>query len=306
MKRVFSIALKIIASLFIAYAVIFSIAGSYLLYRGARYVLKPVRQVKHLALYNPRQTSYMAHYRQDLKEAGKPDSLSQIFVPLDSISTYLQEAVVASEDDGFYIHPGVDLEAIISANDYNLRYKKIKRGGSTITQQIAKNIFLNNDRNFERKYMELAYSLLMEKYLGKRRILELYLNYAQWGANLFGCEAASRFYFKKPCSQLNRNEAIRLAAVLASPAKLSPMYSQSTVLAQRIQVIANNLYSHHQINDSGYRSITGTPPPLDSSIMDSLSIAGDSSGIATMDGPAKTKKNLPENRHSHSHRRTQK
>lgn len=260
-KKILRITLITIGALFMAYAVVFSVVGTYLVYQGYQYVMKPFRDVQTLMAQNPVETSYMTLLRQQLRKAGKPDSLVQVFTPFDSISPFLKQTVIAAEDDGFYVHPGFDVEAILSAHEYNVRNNKIKRGGSTITQQLAKNLFLSNVRSFERKFKELAYTLLMEKYLGKERILELYLNYAQWGPNLFGCEAASRFYFHKSVSRITYGEAVRLAAVLVSPERLSPNREQSTFLASRVQVIANNLYLHHQIDDSGYENLTGSPPP---------------------------------------------
>ena len=100
----------------------------------------------------------------------------------------------------------------------------------------------------------------MERYLGKERILELYLNYAQWGKNIFGCEAACQYYYKKSCRNLTRNESARLAAVLAMPAKLSPHNSKSAFMSKRLAVIANNLYLHKIIDDSAYFGMTGTIP----------------------------------------------
>jgi monofunctional biosynthetic peptidoglycan transglycosylase len=101
----------------------------------------------------------------------------------------------------------------------------------------------------------------MEHYLGKDRILELYLNYAQWGKNIFGCEAAARQYYKKSSFCLTRSESARLAAVLAMPTRVSPTNYQSSFIAKRIAVIANNLYLHHTIDDSGFLSLTGILPP---------------------------------------------
>jgi len=247
-----------IKTLFLVYAVIFSIVGTIGLYLGYHYIMVPVRQVKFLRDHNPVETSYMIHYRATL---GHKDTVRQIFVPLDSISSNLRDAVLAAEDDGFYTHPGFDIETMLSALEYNRTARGIKRGGSTITQQLAKNLFLTNEKTFERKFRELGYTLLLEKYLGKQRILELYLNYAQWGKTLFGCEAASRRYFKKSCGNLSREEASRLAAVLSMPLRVSPLNTGSSFMRQRIAVIANNLYLHRQINDSGYTRLTGASPP---------------------------------------------
>ena len=225
--------------------------------------MAPVRQVKALQNSNPRETAYMVRYRATLTY---PDTIVQVFVPIDSISKELQQAVIASEDDGFYTHPGFDIEAIIAAIEFNRYRNEIRMGGSTITQQLAKNLFLTNIKSYERKTKELLYTLLLEKFLGKKRILELYLNYAQWGKTVFGCEAASRLYFRKSCRKLKRNEAALLAAVLAKPKKVSPVNPNSTFIEQRIAVIATNLYLHHLIDDSGYTDITGNPPPRKDSL----------------------------------------
>jgi monofunctional biosynthetic peptidoglycan transglycosylase len=247
-----------IKTLFLVYAVIFSIAGTVGLFLGYHFATTPIRQVKFLRKHNPVETSYMIRYRATL---CPNDTLRQIFVPLDSISPNLRDAVLAAEDDGFYTHPGFDIETMLSALEYNRTAGGIKRGGSTITQQLAKNLFLTNVKTFERKFRELGYTLLLEKYLGKKRILELYLNYAQWGKTLFGCEAASRHYFKKSCRNLSRGEAARLAAILSMPLRASPLNTGSLFIGQRIAVIANNLYLHRQIDDSDYTRLTGTPPP---------------------------------------------
>ncbi|MGA2506821.1 MAG: monofunctional biosynthetic peptidoglycan transglycosylase [Chitinispirillaceae bacterium] len=256
--KILSAVWLVIKGVFILYAVVFSIAGTFALYEAYQFVVAPFCKVKALQDSNPKETAYMFRYRQTLRHR---DTLEQVFVPIDSVATELQHAVIAAEDDGFYTHPGFDLEAIIAAIEYNRYQNEIKMGGSTITQQLAKNLFLTNDKKYERKYKELIYTLLMEKYLGKKRILELYLNYAQWGKTVFGCEAASRLYFKKSCKNLSQNEAALLAAVLAMPKKLSPANPNSSFIEQRVAVIATNLYMHHLIDDSGYINLTGNPPP---------------------------------------------
>jgi monofunctional glycosyltransferase len=250
-----------IKGVFLLYAVVFSLAGTIALCMAYQFVMAPLRQVKTLKTSNPKETAYMARYRATL---GPKDTLRQKFVQMDSISMYLQNAVLAAEDDGFYTHPGFDIEAILSAIEYNKSHNGIKRGASTITQQLAKNLFLSNEKSFERKTRELMYTLLLEKFLGKKRILELYLNYAQWGKTTFGCEAASQQFYKKSCKNLSRIEAARLAAVLAMPNKVSPLATSSGFISQRIAVIANNLFLHHWIDDSGYTDLTGNPPPNDS------------------------------------------
>jgi monofunctional biosynthetic peptidoglycan transglycosylase len=280
-SKVFYILWVAVKTLFLVYAVAFSIAGTALLVYAYHFVATPVHHVKYLVRHNPGETEYMKQYRAQLRQQGKPDSLRQVSVCLDSVSKTLQNAVIAAEDDGFYTHPGFDLEAIIAAADYNRDKNRIARGASTITQQLAENLFCDHEKNFTRKFKELGYALLLEKYLGKDRILELYLNYAQWGDNVFGCEAASQAYYKKPSSRLSLSEAARLAAVLAMPSRLSPLNPKSVFIQKRVAVIANNLYKRHVLDDSGYTAVSGLPPPKDS-LFDSVQ-SYQTSGYATPD-----------------------
>ena len=261
---------KIFVGILLTYSIIFSVVGTVFLVIAYQTVVQPIRNVQYLVQHNPVQSAYMKQLRQELKLKGKPETLYQVFVPDDSISKNLKLAVIAAEDDGFYTHPGFDLEAMLSAYQYNRLHNRNIRGASTITQQLAKNLFLTNEKSFARKFEELGYTLLLEKYLGKDRILELYLNYAQWGDSIFGCEAASRCYFKKSCAHLTLGEASRLAAVLVSPEHLNPLSSKSLFLQKRMDVIANNLFLKHTINDSVFMQLCGKPPPHDS-LADSLS-----------------------------------
>jgi monofunctional glycosyltransferase len=263
-SKLFYFAWLAVKALFLTYAVAFSIMGTCAIVYGYIVLTQPIRDVKFLIDHNPRETLYMKEFRAALRSQHKPDRLQQRFVPLDSIAKTLQSSVIAAEDDGFYTHPGIDLEAILKAAEYNRDRNKIVRGASTITQQLAKNLFLDHDRNFMRKAKELGYTMLLEKYLSKERILELYLNYAQWGDDIFGCEAASQEYYRKPCSRLTMTEASRLAATLAMPSRVSPLNANSIFIQKRVEVIANNLYRRHMIDDSGYRSVSGLTPPKDS------------------------------------------
>jgi len=259
-KKIASIVLKAVVGIFLAYAVFFSLVGTAAILYAYSSVQKPINQVKRLVHENPTETTYMADLRHELKRKGGTDTLSHRFVPLDSISKSLVNAVVASEDDGFWVHPGFDINAIAAAFERNRISGKIEFGGSTLTQQLAKNLFLNSNRSFGRKFQELGYALLMEKYLGKKRIMELYLNYAQWGPRIFGCEAASRFYFHKASKNLSVREAARLAATLAHPST-NPGNEKSAFLGKRVQVIADNLYTKYLIDDSGYIALAGKEPP---------------------------------------------
>ncbi len=255
----------IIKTVFITYAVVFTLVATFLIIKGYYYfndtLMKPVNEVKALKTENPTESAYMSRYRQELRDKGENDSLTQKFVPLDSISKTLIYAVLAVEDDGFYNHPGFSLDAIVEAIEYNKTAASNKRhGASTITQQLAKNLFLSPERSFERKIKELGYTLLMEKYLGKDRILELYMNYAQWGKNIFGCEAAANVYYKKNGLNLTLTEAARMAACLSMPSKLTPYHTKSVYMGKRVMIIANNMYLRKRIDDAGYLALTGVYP----------------------------------------------
>ncbi len=264
LSKILHISWIVVKGAFLTYAVAFSIAATALIIWGYFTIAKPFHDVKFLIDHNPVETGYMKECHALLRKQKKTDPLVQRYVGLDSISKNLQNAVIAVEDDGFYTNPGFDIEAILSAAEYNKDKNRIVRGASTITQQLAKNLFCSSERTFMRKAKETAYTLLLEKYLGKERILELYLNYAQWGDNVFGCEAASEAYFHKPCMRLTLGEASRLAATLAMPTRLTPLNGKSTFIQKRVEVIANNLYKRHQLDDSGFLAVAGFLPPRDS------------------------------------------
>jgi len=237
---------RIVFLLFAVYAIVFSVAVTYGAYKVYEYGKEILDEVKTLQTTNP----HMSKYMQTMQDSLPKLKIRQRFVPLDSISPYLQKSVLAAEDAGFYYHPGFDVKAIADALDANRQRGKTVFGGSTITQQIAKNMFLSSERSWERKFKELAYALLMEKYLGKDRILELYLNYAQWGKDMFGCEVASQEYFHKSCAKLSLEQSMNMAAVLASPAKHRPDRMNSGFMASRRAVIYSNMFGPDSTKDS--------------------------------------------------------
>lgn len=136
--------------------------------------------------------------------------------PLEEISPHLQLAVVCSEDQNFLLHYGFDFKALKKAMVNNEKGRKI-RGGSTISQQTAKNVFLWNGRNYIRKALEVYFTLLIETAWDKERIMEVYLNVIEFGDGIYGAEAASQYYFKKPAAKLSREEAAILASLLPNP-----------------------------------------------------------------------------------------
>jgi monofunctional biosynthetic peptidoglycan transglycosylase len=146
--------------------------------------------------------------------------------PLTEISPQLPLAVMASEDQRFFIHDGLDFDAIEKAQEYNQKQqrkgKNKRRGASTISQQTAKNVFLWPGRSWLRKGFEVYFTLLIEFFWPKYRIMEMYLNVAEWGDGIYGAEAASQYFFDKPAAKLSRSEAALLAAVLPNPLRWSP------------------------------------------------------------------------------------
>ena len=178
---------------------------------------------------NPKKTALMEYRERASKEKKKPYRIYQSWVPFSKISPYLVKAVLIAEDDKFWKHEGFDYEAIQKALEKDLKTKKFNFGGSTITQQLAKNLYLSPEKSLIRKISEAFITWRMEKVLSKKRILELYLNVAEWGEGIFGVEAASKHYYGKSSSQLAPEEAARLASVLPNPRKYNPVGDQRYV-----------------------------------------------------------------------------
>ena len=185
--------------------------------------------ISRLKKENPAKTAFMEYREKEWKEKGRKVQIRQAWVPLSRISPFLVKAVLIAEDDKFWSHDGFDYESIKEAVEKDLQAGKLKFGGSTISQQLAKNLYLSPGKSFWRKILEAFLTWRMERVLSKKRILELYLNVVEWGDGVFGAEAASRHYFEKPASMLSPREAARLAVVLPSPRKLNPTGTQRYV-----------------------------------------------------------------------------
>lgn len=187
---------------------------------------------------NPETTAIIAYREAEAKTAGKTLPRLWTWVPLSKISKNLIRAVITTEDDKFYNHDGFDWEAIREAWQRNLEDSRITRGGSTITQQCAKNLYLSPERSWWRKTREAAITWYMERNLSKDRILEIYLNIIEWGDGIYGAEAAARHWFRKSAAALSVPEAIRLASVIANPHIYSPLDDKSPRMRKKRSVIA--------------------------------------------------------------------
>ncbi len=179
---------------------------------------------------NPKKTALMEYREMASKEKKKAYRIYQSWAPFSNISPYLLKAVLIGEDDKFWNHEGFDYEAIQKAIEKDIKAGRFKFGGSTISQQLARNLYLFPTKNPLRKMREAIITWRMERVLSKRRILELYLNVAEWGEGIFGVEAASRHYYGKPSSELTPEEAARLASVLPNPRKYNPVGDQRYVI----------------------------------------------------------------------------
>lgn len=208
------------------------------------------------AVIAPESTSFQRSemWRIFHNNMGQGVPWSQKWVPYENISIHLKQAVIASEDDNFTRHDGVEWRAIEKAWGRNEKAQQRAEkqnstkppkvvGASTITQQLAKNLFLSGERHLLRKGQELVLTLMLEQVLSKRRILEIYLNNVEWGEGIFGAEAAARHYFRKSAAYLTPAEAARLAVMLPGPRAYQKRFNRSPYLAGRAASIQERLGS---------------------------------------------------------------
>jgi monofunctional biosynthetic peptidoglycan transglycosylase len=185
------------------------------------------------------RSSFIRDYEQEQRDNPDWPELSWNPVALEQIPKTMVKAVVIAEDARFYSHGGIDWEALRDAMSHNLERGRVVYGGSTISQQTAKNLFLSPSRNPLRKWHEFVLTMAMEHYLDKQRIMEHYLNVAQFGHGLFGVDAAARHYWGIPAAQLNRRQAIELAATLPAPSRANPA-SRTRDFQNRVKKISRH------------------------------------------------------------------
>ena len=179
---------------------------------------------------NPVKTAFMESREAEWKEQGLTDKkIQQKWVSLNNVSPNLIKAVLIAEDDKFWKHEGFDYQAIERSIEKDIAAKKFKMGGSTISQQLAKNLYLSSSKNPVRKIKEAILTWRIEKKLSKRRILELYVNLVEWGDGIFGIDQAARHYYGVSAARLTAQQASKLASILPNPIKFSPVGSSSYV-----------------------------------------------------------------------------
>lgn len=200
----------------------------------------PWFSVPRLQSENPTETALMRQRRAEAKDSRTPLTIHYRWVPLSRIPRHVVNAVVVAEDGTFWEHGGFDWYEFKESLKKNWEKKRVVRGASTITQQLAKNLYLSPSKNPIRKVKEWIITLLLERYLEKNRILELYLNVIEWGRGIFGIEAAAQAYFHRSASALTVEQAMRLAAVIPSPLKHRPT-DNSRWVAYRTNVVLQRM-----------------------------------------------------------------
>lgn len=236
------------------------LVGVFIGWLGYEFITFP--SISKLRAENPATTSLIETRIKEARGRGEEPKRSQTWVPLEQISPNLQRAILAGEDSNFATHHGFDYAAIQRAWEEAQREAEkeakqegddqsswipampdFKRGASTITQQLAKNLYLSSQRSFVRKGREAVLTYFLERQLSKKRILELYLNNIEWGDGIYGAEAASQYYFRKPASQLTAREAAYLSAMVPGPLKVFNPRLNPRRVARRQRIILRGMPS---------------------------------------------------------------
>lgn len=192
--------------------------------------------------FNPSSSAFMDDRLQVLQEKNPQAELRHRWIEYEKISPHLKRALIVAEDANFLEHEGFDWEAIQRAYEKNLKKGRYAAGGSTISQQLAKNLFLSGRRSVMRKLEEAIITVMIEAVMSKQRIFEIYLNIIEWGNGVFGAEAASRYYFRKSAVQLQPDEAARLAAMVPNP-RFYDKNRNTPWLHKKTQLILTRMYA---------------------------------------------------------------
>src|SRR5262245_5456356 len=203
--------------------------------------------VSSLRKENPKITALMKQREAEARSKAKKAARYQIWAPYAAISNTLKSAILIGEDDAFFQHEGYDLEQMKESFVKNWEQMRLARGASTITQQLAKNLYLSTSKSPLRKLKEFLIARRLEEALSKRRIFEIYLNVIEWGDGIYGAEAASRTYFRKPARDLTTREAALLAASIPNPRRMNPSHVTRR-LKNRLEIILPRMVQRHQIS----------------------------------------------------------
>ncbi len=213
-----------------------------------------IPDVNPLINNNPSTTALMEQRKEEAKEVGKKIRIRQQWVSFGQIPKLLKKTVRISEDANFYFHEGIDLDELKESIKKNWEKGEFARGASTITQQLAKNLYLSTEKSIWRKVKEFFITRELESTLSKNRIFHLYLNVIEYGRGIFGVAAASRYYFGKSASELNDEEIIRLTAVIPKPLSVRPDQNSKWLL-WRCRWITGKLLLYKYIEDAKHDSL---------------------------------------------------
>jgi monofunctional biosynthetic peptidoglycan transglycosylase len=225
-----------------------------LIIAGGYYFYATLPDISALRQRNPKSTALMRLRDEEYRERGMRGLRQQVWIPYAGISEHLKKAILISEDAGFFNHKGIDVDELRAALKKDWDTLSFNRGGSTITMQLAKNLYLSPSKNPLRKLKEIVIARRLEQSLTKRRIFELYLNVVEWGRNVYGAEAASRYYFGKSASDLDLLEAATLAALLPNPRN-----SKDRSILSRRNLILSRLASVGYLSNEEYRRVRPVP-----------------------------------------------
>ena len=240
--------------------------------------------VNALATQTPARTALMLQREREARADGRPYSEQHQWVAYERISPHLRRAVLIAEDDAFYSHSGLDWNEIKASARKDLASGRIARGGSTITQQLARNLWLGNERSVTRKLKEMILAVRLERALSKKRIFELYLNEIEWGDGIYGAEAAARRWFGTSAAALDARAAVRLAAVIINPRRFSPVEPPRRI-ERRARIIAARMRRRGELSADDYRAVLGLSPETVAPPVDTTR-ATDTSGAAPGAGSA--------------------
>jgi monofunctional biosynthetic peptidoglycan transglycosylase len=219
--------------------------------------------VAKLATERPKTTAFMERRKSELRRKGKSDDLQWRWVAYDRIAPALRRGVLVAEDNEFYEHEGVDTKAMREAFERNWKRGRITHGGSTITQQLAKNLYLSPSRNPLRKVREYFIARSLERNLSKKRILEIYLNVVEMGERVYGAEAAARHYFGKSAAALSAREAALLAGCLPNPRVMNPGNPNKRLRARQQMILGRMRRWGHAFEREVLRPVERTPSPAE-------------------------------------------
>jgi monofunctional biosynthetic peptidoglycan transglycosylase len=240
--------------------------------------------VNALATQAPVRTAMMLQREREARAEGRPYHEQHHWVPYERISAHLRRAVLIAEDDAFYSHSGLDWNEIKASARKDLTTGRIARGGSTITQQLAKNLWLGSERSFTRKFKEMILAVRLEHALTKKRIFELYLNEIEWGDGVYGADAAARRWFGTSAGALDARASVRLAAVIINPRRFSPVEPPRRI-ERRARMIASRMRRRGELSADDYRAVLGLPPETAAPAVDTTG-GEETSGAAPDSGTA--------------------